>query len=146
MILNMGTCTDEPIKINKSFSLGASYEGMLRDDSSVLTPSIMVEAGSSIVNYNYAYIPDFGRYYYVRDIVTFRQGLWIVSLEVDVLKTYASHIMGVHVILSDTQVTGKEQYMSGNPWKTLVKDKTDIISFSSGLNSTGEYILITAGG
>lgn len=146
MILSMGTCTDEPIKINKSPSLGASYEGMLRDDSSVLTPSIMVEADSSIVNYNYAYIPDFGRYYYVRDIVTFRQNLWIVSLEVDVLKTYASEIMGVHVILSDTQVTGKEQYMSGGPWKTLVKDKTDIISFSSGLNSTGEYILITAGG
>ena len=28
----------------------------------------------------------------------------------------------------------------------LVKDKTDIISFSDGLLSTGEFILITAGG
>ena len=146
MTLTMYVNTDEPIKINKSLSGGTSFVGNLREESSVMNPTILVESDASIVGYNYAYIPDFNRYYYVKDLVSYRTNLWLVSLEVDVLKSWASQIMGLHVILSDTQATGKEEYMAGDVWKTLVKDKTDIISFSSGLNSSGEYILITAGG
>lgn len=97
-------------------------------------------------SYNYAYIPEFGRYYFISDMVHVSKGLWRISMQVDVLESFKNYILDLGVILSDTENTGAENYLSGDVWKTKVKEKTDIINFPSGLSETGHFILITAGG
>ena len=52
----------------------------------------------------------------------------------------------MNVILNNTQETGLSNYMSSPNWVSLVKTKTDIKVFPSGLSEQGEFILITAGG
>lgn len=120
--------------------------GELRNQTSVLNPSIRIESADNISSYNYAYISEFGRYYYITDIVSVRTNCWIVSLRCDVLMSYKDEIQGLNVILNNTQETGLSNYLASPNWVNLVKTKTDIKVFPSGLSEQGEFILITAGG
>ena len=135
----------EKNKLDKLLITPNTLTGTLKQECSISSPVIMIE-NENPVNYNYAYIPEFNRYYYISDMVSVRNNLWRIYLTVDVLMSFKDYIMNIPVILSDTEETGKEFYLSGTVWKSKVKELTDIINFPSGLNANGEFILITAGG
>ena len=120
--------------------------GELRNQTSVLNPNIRIESADNISTYNYAYISEFGRYYYITDIVSVRTNCWVVSLRCDVLMSYKDEIQSMNVILNNTQETGLSNYLASPNWVNLVKTQTDIKVFPSGLSEQGEFILITAGG
>lgn len=71
---------------------GTSYTGTLTAESGIVSPSIIMEFGNTAPAYNYAYITEFGRYYWVTEITSIGGGLWRVSLSVDVLASYKSSI------------------------------------------------------
>lgn len=72
---------------------GTSYSCVIKSASSVLSPEIILDVGTaSRPDYNYAYIPDYGRYYWVREWTWIENRLWAGSLEVDVLATYKNEI------------------------------------------------------
>ena len=120
--------------------------GELRNQTSVLNPTIRIESSDNISGYNYCYISEFGRYYYITDIVSVRTNCWVVSLRCDVLMSYKDEIQSMNVILNNTQETGLSNYLASPNWVSSVKTKTDIKVFPSGLSEQGEFILITAGG
>lgn len=132
-------------KIGKNLTNANTITGSLRGESSTSNLQFLL----NIVNlnpYNYMYVPDFGKYYFITNIISVRTGLWLVTASIDVLESFKSEILSLNVILSNTESTGAQNYKMGTCWDVLVKDKTDIISFSDGLLSVGEFILITAGG
>ena len=145
MVIKLYKNHSEKNKIRKSLTGEVEYSGTLRDETSVINPVIMIHA-TNLSLFNYAYIPEFHRYYYITDIVSVRTDLWRVTMSVDVLMSFKSGILDLNVILSDTETTGQSDYYAGDQWRSLVKTKTDIINFSNGLLNDGEYILITAGG
>lgn len=133
-------------KIGKTINSEVTYTGSLRDSSKIIKPDIMIEA-SDLTDYNYAYIPEFDRYYFIKEIESYRTGLWIVKMEVDVLETYKNQIKALNCIIESTEGYKANNYLSDSEsWITTVKAKTDILKFGSGLLNNGEYILITAGG
>lgn len=69
------------------------YDCRLKDGCSILTPAIKLDLGLDIApsQYNYAYIPAFGRYYFIEDWF-FNERLWTANLNVDVLATYKTQI------------------------------------------------------
>lgn len=138
--------TSENNRVVKVLTDEKQLSGELRNQTSVLNPSIRIESANNISTYNYAYISEFGRYYYITDIVSVRTNCWVVSLRCDVLMSYKDEIQGLNVILDNTQETGLSNYLSSSNWVSLVKTKTDIKAFPSGLSEQGEFILITAGG
>lgn len=146
MDLRLYYTSDENNKINKSLSNGTILTGTMRDSSSIINPVILVE-GSAFNDYNYAYIPQFDRYYFIKGITNYRNNLWILELECDVLMSFKSSILNMNCILIETENKGADRYLADSRvWVAKVKDKTDIINFPNGLLTNGEYILITAGG
>lgn len=137
--------TSEKNRIGKTLTNTLTFSGTLRGETSVTAPVIMLEA-DDLTDFNYAYIPEFKRYYFISDVTSVRSGLWRVSLAVDVLESFKDEIKQLTVILRGTQTTGLNKYISGNVWKTNVKETTTIVNFSAGLKDSGEFILITAGG
>lgn len=135
----------EKNKLNKLLITPYTLTGTLKQECSISNPVFMIN-DENPTGYNYAYIPEFNRYYYISDMVSVRNDLWRLHLSVDVLMSFKDYIVNIPVILSDTESTGSEFYLSGNVWKSKVKELTDIINFPSGLNQNGEFILITAGG
>jgi len=145
MDIYLYTTGSERHAIRKELTNEIQMIGSLRDSSKVVKPTILVELENPS-QYNYMYIPDFGRYYFITEIESVRTNLWNITGTVDVLMSFQEEILNLNVIISDDTSPDDETYYMGEQWKTLVKTKTDVISFPSGLLETGEYILITSGG
>lgn len=135
----------EKNKIGKNLTNDFSLSGTLRDVTNIINPVILIEL-NEIGNYNYCYIPNFNRYYFITDITVIRTGLFAISLMVDVLESFKTDIKNLSVILLNTQNVGTNNYLSSQVFRNNVKSRTDIINFPGGLNDSGEFILITAGG
>lgn len=135
----------EKNKIGKNLTNDFSLSGTLRDATNIINPVILIEL-NEIGNYNYCYIPNFNRYYFITDITVIRTGLFAISLMVDVLESFKIDIKNLSVILLNTQNIGSNNYLSSQVFKNNVKSRTDILNFPNGLNDSGEFILITAGG
>lgn len=70
---------------------GTDFDCVFKGDVSIISPVIVLSA-SSLIAYNYAYIADFGRYYFIRDTVVNNNNIWTISLECDVLASFKSEI------------------------------------------------------
>ena len=147
MEIHLYTTGSERHSIHKVLNNEIEMVGSLRDSSKVVKPTILVELENPS-QYNYMYIPDFGRYYFITEIESVRTNLWNITGTVDVLMSFQTQILNLDVIVSDlTKGENPDStYMTGEQWKTMVKTRTDVINFPSGLLENGEYILITSGG
>ena len=122
-----------------------SLTGTLRDSCSLIEPIINIE-NNDVVRFNYAYIPDFQRYYFIKKVTSLRKGMWTVELEVDPLMSFKGDILALQVVVDKQSSSdiGDEYIDDGS----LVADNymfKSIYNFSKGFNDHGEYILITAG-
>lgn len=145
MLINLCSCNDEKNVIDKTLSQFNTLNGTLRDESSIIDPSFMVQIENPSI-YNYVEIPDFQRYYFITNITSYRTNLWRIDCHVDVLMSFSNQIKACRAILANSESVDITTYIEGDIFRSLVKDKTDIISFPNGLLDSGEYILITAGG
>lgn len=71
----------------------ATFACRLREPSGILNPSIMLDLGlvTDPSGYNYAYIPEYGRYYWINEW-TFERACWTASMSVDVLASWKDYI------------------------------------------------------
>ena len=74
---------------------GFSIAGILNENTSIISPSLSIKFGVDITGYNYAYIPDFQRFYKVVSW-GYALGLWRCDLYVDVLASFKPQIGGMN--------------------------------------------------
>ena len=125
-----------------------SYDCLVRNGTGIINPKIELDYGltTNPSQYNYCYISNFGRYYFIREW-TFDAGLWIGSLSVDVLATYKDNIGGSNLyILRAAGAYDGNVIDNFYPCKTNCDyDKTAITSpyepYYSGSGFGGCYIL-----
>ena len=69
------------------------FNCILKHGSGILHPTISLDIGKTTAptDYNYAYISEFQRYYFIEEWY-FENALWTASLKVDVLATYKTEI------------------------------------------------------
>ena len=72
---------------------GSVFSGLMREPCGIIRPSISFEfaAGVNPSAYNYAYIPSFGRYYFINEWTSVGR-LWVCSMEVDALASWRDEI------------------------------------------------------
>lgn len=146
MDINLYYTSSENNQLVKHLSLTRTLTGSLRNESDVVHPQVLVEV-ANVSDSNYAYIAEFHRYYYIREIKSVRTGIWLLYLESDPLMSFQTSIKNLQVVLLESENTAIDNYLSDDRvWVAKVKDKTSIINFPYGLLESGEYILITAGG
>lgn len=136
--------SNEKNKINKTLTTIDTLEGSLKEPSSIISPEITIQR-SDPTGFNYCYIPEFGRYYFVANITVIHSNIMKISLTVDVLESFKNEILAQTVIIEKNTNQFDPYLMDPNRIRT-VKTKTDILNFPSGLLESGEFILITAGG
>lgn len=131
--------------INKNLIYGEKAEGIPRDEVSVMQPVIRFE-NPNIVRYNYAYIPELQRYYSIVDRTVYREGVWDISFDVDVLMSFRGDITNLNVIVDKQSLSyiGNE-YIDDGSLVTENRMFETVYGFPNGFNENGEYILITAG-
>lgn len=90
----------EAIRVEKSTFLNDRIimQGNLREQCSIIEPEILVHL-NGLPNFNYAYIPEFKRYYYITDITSVRNDLWRVSMQIDTLMSFKNEILNMECII-----------------------------------------------
>ena len=120
-------------KLDKSIVKIVELQGYLREQTSLINPQILIEfhpeqfdgyvkednqvyvmyngvkitwdsfINKYVLSANYAYIPEFNRYYFINDIISIRQNLWQISLSVDVLMSYKNQILETKAFVARNQ-------------------------------------------
>lgn len=135
----------EDIRLDKALTTVATLEGVLKEECSIMTPTILLEHPASVLAAcNYATIPDFGRQYFITDVRTVRASLTEVSLRVDVLSTYASQIRGCYGIAA-RQENQWNLYLDDGSFKTYSNPNVLTKMFPNAFPSDFSFILAIAG-
>lgn len=132
-------------RVVKALTSGKEMSGELRNQTSVLNPSIRIESADNISTYNYAYIPEFGRYYYISDITSVRTNCWIISLRCDVLMSYSSQIKALRPIIEREEV-GQSSGLIDSDMPININKKVQKYYFPKGFTKDIQYVLTTSGG
>ena len=88
-------------RVNKSsylYRVGIIY-GTLLSETSIINPSIAIYS-QGVPIFNYAYIPAFGRYYYVRNVTSISKDYWRIDFTADVLMSFKTEILALTGIVA----------------------------------------------
>lgn len=132
MTIQLFNSTAELNVLNKSsyLTLVATLTGTLREGCNVTDPSITIEF-NSLPNFNYVYIPELNRYYFVKDIDNVRNKLWTIRLHIDVLMTYKTQILQLEVEVDRNEYDYDLLLVDNNRVNEITYD-LDITQFSGG--------------
>ena len=91
---------------------------ILADNTSVTNPTVIIggiTSLDSISDYNYAYIPQCHRYYYINDIIALSGGRVKLLLTVDVLMSFKTDILNSTQLVIRQKNQGK-MYLADADW------------------------------
>lgn len=102
---------------------GTQYQCTMKTVSSLLSPVIQVadtKGTGAIPLFNYAYIPDFDRYYFIDD-VSWSLGIWTLTMHVDVLGSFKTDIQNSrqYVIRSASR---SNPYIADTAYQTYINE------------------------
>ena len=75
------------ITADKDFTTVDTLTGTMRNETSITNPVIRCEFSGSVPKFNYFYIPQFYRYYFLKDFRLVRDSIYEMSGHCDVLTT-----------------------------------------------------------
>ena len=101
---------------------GTEIDVYLKEDTSIINPTF--DCASVAMNANYIYCSDFGRYYFVRDVVRAGAGRVLLQCEVDTLATYKTVIGGLSAYVEYTSSSTNTDITDPRNRPTIVTDET----------------------
>ena len=134
------------IVVDKNITqIGSDQTGTLREACSIIDPVIKFEKFTNfdLSACNYLYIPDFGRYYYINEIIAISDKMFEIHCHVDVLRTYRSGIRSNSAVIA-RQESQYNLYLPDGVFKTYANPHYEIRKFPSGFSGY-HYILTVAG-
>lgn len=136
--------------IGKTWTNQTLVEGELFYEQSVMTPKIRFQG--NYIEYTYAYVPEFERFYYIQDVVADKNNQTIVTMRIDVLQSFASGIKNCTALL-DRQESLCSKELDDKYWWS--EQRTNVVTVPFLDPTTGakavfdrqdnSYILIMAG-
>lgn len=146
MTLNLQLNSSDNRTINKTISTIASLSGTMRQETSIINPVFTLEADlTTLAGCNYFTVDELGRSYYIKDIISLRNGLVQITGHIDVLYTYRN------AILSQQAVIGRSEnkynlYMDDASWYINCKKRRKVINFPSAFVTNDNIIMTVIGG
>ena len=135
-------------KIGKKLKAGGTYSCKLKDNTSILRPTLILLSVLNPSQFNYMYIQDFRRYYFIDDIVSINNNIWEISAHVDVLETYKAAIKSNQAVIR-RQANSFNLYLDDPEFKTYAYDQIQTKQFAvptGGGFSKSMYYVLTVNG
>lgn len=143
--INFYSYNGHPNTVNKQLGDFTAIEGDLRQTFDVLRPTVTLRKQPR-PTFNYCYIPDLGRYYFVDSVSFEGNNSYKLSLRVDVLKTYESEILAATGRTSEAD--NPNPYISNRETVYKRTPNFEKVPFANTglLNETGGIIMVTLKG
>lgn len=143
--INFYSYNGHPNTVNKQLGDFTAIEGDLRQTFDVLRPTVTLRKQPR-PTFNYCYIPDLGRYYFVERVSFEGNNAYELSLRIDALKTYESEILAATGRV--TERDNPDPYISNRDTVYRRAPNFEKVPFANTglLNETGSIIMVTLKG
>lgn len=132
-------------KIGKTLTSGGTYSCSLKDTTSILNPVLIIRTSDPVYNYNYLYIQEFGRYYFINDIKSVNNNVWEISAHVDVLETYKSAILANSAVIK-RQASQYNLYLDDPDFHAYNYERIQTLQFpQNSFSKLLNYVLVVNG-
>lgn len=136
--------SSEKNKVDKTLTLITTLSGVLKQDTSIIDPVIVIESDlSDFTGCNYMSIEAFGRSYFVNNIRSVKNGLIEITAHVDVISTYKNAIRRNQAIIRKQQNTWN-LYLNDGSLRVYQNPDVIVKAFPSGFTKQ-EFVLAVAG-
>ena len=144
MTITLYKTSDENSRVVKTLTDNISMTGNIVEETNVISPSILISNIENIASYNYCFITEFGRYYYIKEIISVRNGIWRLNLRVDVLMTYSDGIKNLNAIVMRQQ-NQVNLLLDDGYIPIQANQENSMISFPNSFTKNLNYILAVSG-
>ena len=128
-------------KINKTLSGGLTVNDVvIQNDFDITAFELLIKNSDFNSEYNYCYIQDLGRYYYIESVEKMNGTIYKIRLTVDVLKSFSTQIENIQAIITKSE----------NPDDNFVDCEksenytSEVINLTDNFNHSGNLILVTS--
>lgn len=143
MIMKMYNTSDSNNTINKTLTNETEFNIKLKSNTSITQPVVVLHS-NNIILFNYAYIPEFNRCYFVDKIELFPNGIYNITLKVDVLESFKNDIKNSYGMIS--KQTNINNYYN-NGYESEIRKEVNLYRSNVTFNlDTKEIVLVTIGG
>lgn len=142
--ITLQTMTSEKNKVDKTITDIATVTGVLKDESTIVDPVVLIEANlSNLILANYMTIPAFGRSYFLHPPKSVNSNLVEISGHCDVLSSFKAQIRTNRAIINRSE-RNWNLYLNDGSLKTYQYPEVTTQKFQTGFNTGYSYILILA--
>lgn len=144
MLMKMYDTKSSNNVINKMLENEHEFDIKFKDKTDIVNPVVILHSATLILS-NYAYIPDFHRYYFVDKIELFPNSVYNITLRCDVLESFKDEILASSGFINQ-QSQNVNKYYNSN-YQSEVRKEVDLyksnVTIPIDVKST---ILVTIGG
>lgn len=130
--------SSESNRIGKTLENETTLTGNFKTEIDIQDPVIQVT--TNLLNFNYCYIPDLNRYYFIKKIEITRTNLYTIYLHIDVLETYKDEIKQLNVIVSNSSEANP--YYNGYIDGVDVRTEYETKQFQNNFDEDGQIVLV----
>lgn len=128
-------------KINKTLSGGLTVNDVImHNDFDITSFELLIKNSDFNSEYNYCYIQDLGRYYFIDSVERMNGTIYKIRVSVDVLKSFSSQIENINAVITKSE----------NPDDNFVDCEksenytSEVINLTDNFNHNGNLILVTS--
>lgn len=136
-----------PSYVTKNLTQISEIDCLALGNISILKPTLTIETGlyTNVDTFNYFYIPNFGRYYFLTGESVMTKGMLTFSGVVDPLMSYASAIRNCYAIIS-RQENSYNLYLDDGMFKVYQNPNHKIQKFPNGFSDYSYIFAINGNG
>lgn len=143
MVIKLYKTTDTNNTINKTLSNETEYTIKFKGIADIKNPVVLLTS-ETFLNFNYAYIPDFERFYFINNIEINPNKIYTLSLSVDVLESFKNDILASKGMI--TKQTNINSYYNDS-YESEIKKQVDIYKSTVTFDlESKDKVLVTIGG
>ena len=141
MNIKLYKVNDDNTVVKKTLNGETTKQCILKGNVNIVNPTI--ELRGNILDYNYCYIEDFKRYYYITDN-TLHNNITTLKLKSDVLMSSYNDLINLSAIIKrNTNINNR--YINDDKYVTLQNSRIQTKEFNS-ISNNYSYILLVCGG
>lgn len=143
MVIKLYKTTDTNNTINKTLSNETEYTIKFKGVADIKNPVVLLTS-ETFLNFNYAYIPDFERFYFINNIEINPNKIYTLNLSVDVLESFKNDILSSKGMI--TKQTNINNYYNDS-YESEIKKQVDIYKSTVTFDlESKDKVLVTIGG
>lgn len=144
MTITLYNCTDSANRIDKTVASGLTVTGVMKNALDIDNISVDIQTPVETFNYNYCYVQELKRYYFIQTPVVSPNGIMTLPLVCDVLMSFKSTIE--NIVGTIGRRTNPQKYNSAFSANFDTRPGVERYNFTNNFDETGNIIMVTIRG